>query len=228
MSLAIIPVHELDSFLADLDSDLADLATLIRTWMHSHIATTHPHLGRPGDVCPYVKGALNRYNSLYYAPYNDRDFSLDKVAEFMAEASRVFDELPPGENGPQDFKALIALFPGLDPDIAPSLIDAVHIFLKRGVIRGGKMIGQFYPSNTEHGIHNPAFRPLQSPAPLLVIRRMQLTDLHFLTAVPEFVQAWCDHFGISTREELESRLEKAGIEQLPKGWEEDLQKAFGI
>lgn len=228
MSIAVTPVHELENALPDWSDDLRELATTIRDWMHTHIANTHPHLGRPGDVCPYVKGALHRHQSLYYAPYHDRDYSLDKVAAFMKKASHLFDELPPGESGPQDFKALIALFPGLDADIAPSLIDAVHIFLKRDIIASGKMIGQFYPSNTELGLHNPAFRPFQSPAPLLVIRRMQLTDLHFLNAVPEFVQAYCDHFGIRTKEELGQRLEKAGIEKLPDQWEADLVRAFGI
>jgi hypothetical protein len=149
------------------------------------------------------------------------------MVAFTRDLLGIFEEVEPSEGTGVEFKALIAVFAELDAALAPSLIDAVQIFLKREVIRKGRMIGQFYPGCTEPGLHNPDFRPLESPYPLLVLRPMQLTDLQFLTAVPEFLQAYCDYFEIHSRADLEARLEKAGIDKLPDLWAESRRKAFG-
>ena len=56
------------------------------------------------------------------------------------------------------------------------------------------MLGDFHPFSQSPGIHNPDFRPLKSPIPMLVIRHMVISDWLFLLEKNEWLQAWFARF----------------------------------
>ncbi len=72
----------------------------------------------------------------------------------------------------------------MSPDIhiedTSKLIDSVQQKLKPLFVESGLMIGEFHKRNESPGLHNPNFRPLRSPIPLLAIRFMVEADLPFL------------------------------------------------
>jgi len=224
---SLYPAHEASVTHEQLPDEIRNVLGRLQEWMQKDIAASKLELGRPGDVCPYVRPGITRHRSIHFAPYYGKPLQFDAMVAFMRDSFKLFEAMPPSDGVGVEFKAIIAVFAELDASLAPSLIDAVQIFLKREVILKGRMIGQFYPGCTEPGLHNPDFRPLESPYPLLVLRPMQLTDLQFLTAVPEFLKAYCDYFGIHSREDLEVRLEKAGVTQLPELWADSRRRAFG-
>ncbi|MEO0867043.1 MAG: DUF6875 domain-containing protein, partial [Cyanobacteria bacterium J06642_11] len=59
--------------------------------------------------------------------------------------------------------------------------DRIQRRLKPFFVEKRLMLGEFYPGNQSPGLHNPDFRPLQSPVPMLVIRSMTEPDLPFLS-----------------------------------------------
>lgn len=223
----LYPAHDVPATHDGLPAKVQCVLGKLQDWIHKDIAASKLELGRPGDVCPYVRPGITRHQSIHFAPYFGKPLLFDAMVSFMRGLFQVFETMPPKEGAGIGFKAIIAVFAELDAASAPSLIDAVQIFLKREVILKGRMIGQFYPGCTEPGLHNPDFRPLESPYPLLVLRPMQLTDLQFLTAVPEFLQAYCNYFEIHSRDDLDLRLEKAGITKLPDLWTDSRRRAFG-
>jgi hypothetical protein len=44
----------------------------------------------------------------------------------------------------------------------------------------GLLVGEFHAANANPGLHNPDFRPLRSPVPMLAIRHLVESDLAFL------------------------------------------------
>lgn len=52
--------------------------------------------------------------------------------------------------------------------------------MKPSFVEAGMMLGEFYSENESPGLYNPDFRPLRSPIPLFVYRRLVPNDLVFL------------------------------------------------
>lgn len=72
------------------------------------------------------------------------------------------------------------IFPDVDTEAATQIIDPIQQKLKPLFVESGLMIGEFHRRTESPGLHNPNFRPLRSPTPLLAIRFMNELDLPFL------------------------------------------------
>jgi hypothetical protein len=83
-------------------------------------------------------------------------------------------------SGEQMLHATLILFPDVSPEEAPDLIDRTKEELKSSFVERGLMLGEFHRRNESPGIHNPNFRPLRSPIPMLAIRHMVSSDFIFL------------------------------------------------
>lgn len=81
--------------------------------------------------------------------------------------------------------AILIVFPDVSLENAPELIDRTKEELKSSFVEQGLMLGEFHARNDSPGLHNASFRPLRSPVPMLVIRRMVTTDVSFLNR-PEY------------------------------------------
>ncbi|EEA04230.1 conserved hypothetical protein [Burkholderia sp. H160] len=77
---------------------------------------------------------------------------------------------------------------------ASGAIEFVQKQLKPMFVERHLMIGQFFPDCAEPGLHNRAFRPLQTPVPLLAIRHMVLSDIAFLYGNERYMTAYLENF----------------------------------
>lgn len=197
----------------------------VLTWLQTFIARPNPIVGRRGHVCPFVAPGLSRFRSIRFHVYLGELRPAAVIPVLRALAAR-FPTLPPTIDPGREFRAILTLFPELPKSGGPTLIDPVHQALKSEITAQGLMIGQFYPGCLEPGLHNPDYRPLEAPHPLLAIRPMQLTDLMFLFSRSEHLEAYIRKFGVASRSELAARVAASGIPKLPADWEAVVDAAF--
>jgi hypothetical protein len=92
----------------------------------------------------------------------------------------LFFQLEP-QTGPEaKEKAIVVILPDVSDAEAAEIIDETHRRLKQQFVELGLMIGKFHALSPQGGLHNPDFRPLRSPVPVLAIRHMVDSDLPFL------------------------------------------------
>jgi hypothetical protein len=135
-------------------------------------------------VCPYAQTALTK-DTLRIAVV--RLTGADKRTQ-IRDAIQYHLEAFVSNAGPGDERILHAtliMFPDVSLEEAPDLIDRTKEELKPRFIEQGLMLGEFHARNQSPGLHNPDFRPLRSPTPMLAIRHMVPTDFVFLNR-PEY------------------------------------------
>ena len=150
--------------------------------MTNFLCKPHPELKAPDarrPVCPFMPTAMRR-NTVHLQIVEDKDLSADRVATLLTEAKAKFHAMEPHTGKEAVYKAVMLIFPGIDPQSAPALIDQIQEQHKEAFVREGMMLGEFHEKNETPGLHNPAFRPLRTPVPALAIRYMVDSDLLFL------------------------------------------------
>lgn len=164
--------------LEQLHHDLPYLRN-ITGWLINFLAKPHPDLGRSGPVCPFLPRAL-QLQTIEMAVIRTQNLSdLNQIEEIVKHHRDVFLELEPCTGELALYKSILLLFPDLSKADFP-VIDQIQQRLKPFFVKEGLMIGEFHQQNESGGLHNPDFRPLQSPVPMLAIRFMVESDLPFL------------------------------------------------
>jgi hypothetical protein len=177
----------------DIEQLQQDLPCLIETWqwLKSFLAKPHPHLGRPGPVCPFVPKAIN-LNYIRLRVIRSHNLAQQQVVDIVLPYLNTFLELEPREQEEDALnKAILLLFPDISHEDAPQLIDSVQKQLKPLFVNSGLMLGEFHKRNETPGLHNPNFRPLRSPIPMLAIRFMVESDLPFLQSADDLNMRIC-------------------------------------
>jgi uncharacterized protein DUF6875 len=149
-------------------------------WITSYLAKPHPHLGRSGSVCPFAAPAISK-DTLRVAVVRFTD-TTDKRSQVIGAVMQYRDAFLKAGNSDDTrmLHATLILFPDVQSEEAPELIDTVKEDLKTLFVEQGLMLGEFHSKNNSPGLHNPAFKPLRSAVPMLAIRRMVATDYVFL------------------------------------------------
>ncbi|MEH2150857.1 DUF6875 domain-containing protein [Nostoc sp.] len=179
--------------------DLPYLIEIIE-WVKNFLGRPHPNLGRPGAVCPFVPLSL-KSNSIRLAVIHTKDLYPEQLAEVVGCYRDIFLEMDAKEQELAINKAFLLIFPDIHIEDAPKLIDSVQQQLKPLFVESGLMIGEFHKRNESPGLHNPNFRPLRSPIPLLAIRFMVEADLPFLQSPADphlrirYLEAYLKRFG---------------------------------
>lgn len=191
---------------ADLDTARAAVA-----WAKGYLAQPHPDLGRAGLVCPFVPRSLA--SAMFFCTVRrGADLSPEDIADTVARYRDCFMAMEPLQGPAAQYKTFLILFPDVIDDDLARLIDEPQARLKRSFVEQGLMIGQFHKRPPDSpGLWNPAFRPLASDIPMLVIRNMVSSDLPFLTSAPEYIAAYQQRFGdrmTARRRELIAELPK--------------------
>ncbi|MEH2246946.1 DUF6875 domain-containing protein [Nostoc sp.] len=165
----------------EIEQQYKDILCLIEImeWVKSFLGRPHPNLGRPGVVCPFVPHAL-KSNSIRLAVIRTKDLYPEQIEEIVSCYRDIFIEMEVKEQELAINKAFLLIFPDIHIEDASKLIDSVQQKLKPLFVESGLMIGEFHKRNESPGLHNPNFRPLRSPIPLLAIRFMVEADLPFL------------------------------------------------
>ncbi|MEH2301097.1 MAG: DUF6875 domain-containing protein [Nostoc sp.] len=172
----------------------------ILEWVKSFLARPHPNLGRPGVVCPFVPHSL-KSNSIRLAVIHTKDLYPEQLEEVVGRYRDIFLEMEVKEQELAINKAFLLIFPDVHIEDACKLIDSVQQKLKPLFVESGLMIGEFHKRNESPGLHNPNFRPLRSPIPLLAIRFMVEPDLPFLESPADprlrirYLEAYLKCFG---------------------------------
>ncbi|MEB3357026.1 MAG: hypothetical protein VKK04_09885 [Synechococcales bacterium] len=153
-------------------------------WVRDFLGNPHPELGRPGPVCPFVPRALQQ-NTVYFSAVPANGGSVDELTALVATYCHTFLELEPKTGPLSVYKSILLIFPDVETQNAGDLIDVVQQNLKPLFVDQGLMIGEFHGRSNSPGLHNPIFRPLRSPIPMLAIRFMAESDLPFLSRMTD-------------------------------------------
>lgn len=170
-----------------------DLHTIV-DWARTYLSRPHEHLGRRGNVCPYVTTSMDR-GQFYLSVYPGRPTDPAAVADALRPFRDWFLSIAPRELFSSQFSTILILFPDLAPHEVDLIIDSTQEALKSDYVEQGLMIGEFHngPPN-KAGLWNPAFLPLRSPVPLLAIRHMVPSDFPFLRGEREHVLSYLRQF----------------------------------
>jgi len=165
----------------EIDQIQQDLPYLIqiREWVRNFLAKPSPDLGRPGPVCPFIPHTL-KSNSIQLAVIRAKNLEPQQVEDIVLSYRDSFLELESRDMEYPINKTILLIFPDINLDDTPRLIDGVQQKIKAFFVEQGLMLGEFHNRNETPGLHNPKFRPLRSPIPLLAIRFMVESDLPFL------------------------------------------------
>jgi len=193
--------------------------TQFEKWAGEFLTRPHAEVGRKGHVCPFVKTGLESKGSIYLSSYRGPVGDLSVASEQLRQLRAWFEEKIPPRSAAASFGAVVQLYPELDPEEGTQFMLDLHQQLKGEFVARQIMIGEFFPGCEGKGIHNPKFRPLQSPVPLFVIRHMHLLDLPFLTSCPKQLDSYRKRFEIGSREDLDRQIEEAKIIKVPFEWE---------
>ncbi|WP_392534871.1 DUF6875 domain-containing protein [Nostoc sp. C117] len=181
------------------NQDLPHLIAIM-DWVKNFLGRPHPNLGRPGAVCPFVPRSV-KSNSIRLTVIRTKDLYPEQVENLVRRYRDIFLEMEDKEEEVTINKAFLLIFPDIDIEEAPQLIDSIQQKLKLLFVESGLMIGEFHKRNESPGLHNPNFRPLRSPIPLLAIRFMVEADLPFLQSPSnphlriKYLEAYLKRFG---------------------------------
>jgi hypothetical protein len=166
---------------SEIDRIQQDLPYLteVMEWVKAFLAKPHPDLGRRGCVCPFVPHSL-KSNSIRLAVIRTSDLQMQQVEDIVISYRDIFLNTEPRDGEAAINKAFLLIFPEVNIEDSATLIDEVQKKLKPIFVDEGLMIGEFHKRTETRGLHNPNFRPLRSPFPLLAIRFMAEADLPFL------------------------------------------------
>jgi hypothetical protein len=158
-----------------------DLPYLIQIyeWIRNFLAKPHPDLGRSGKVCPFVPYSL-KYDTIKLAVIRPKTLTQQAIEGIVKGYKDIFLQTEPTSGDAAIYKVFLLLFPDVNIEDTLILIDDVQKKLKPFFVEAGLMLGEFHMRNHSQGLHNPNFRPLCSPVPMLAIRFMVEQDLPFL------------------------------------------------
>lgn len=183
-----LPYHE-------LPSECFEIFKSIKYWVDTYLTKTHPELGRSGAVCPFVRASIVK-KTFYLTAIYSQNINLDVFAQQLEEWKKKFLNLHPTTGHNTIYRTIVILFPELTDAIADKLFIDVMNKCKTSFVQSGLMLGEFHGGPPDkYSLHNPNFKPLISPLPLLVIREMAPTDIEFLKESEDHYQAYVQKFG---------------------------------
>jgi uncharacterized protein DUF6875 len=185
-----------------------DALRAVADWISTFVVRPHEELGRPGAVCPFVPGALDR-RTLWLAPEQVADRDVPAVVELMSGYTKLFLDAQPTDGDDTKYKVIVVVFTDLPADRAQGLFDdvleqlAVPSYAEDGVV-----FGPFYEGNEGTALYNPTFRPFQSPVPFLFVRHGVVSDWKFFLDNRDMFNLWARRFGESAVHALAEELRR--------------------
>jgi hypothetical protein len=197
-------------------SDAAAAMAEAVDWIYDFVMRPHADLGRKGAVCPFMDLAMKNGRVSWSTVQLDSAADTDRL---LSAAREGLDRIVRTLHEPEQRSSAALFLPLGAPDLVKQATESVQQALRGEALARGCMIGDFSPGNTTPGIHNPRFRPLDSPVTILGVRRMVDTDLAFL-ATPDMpapdrlagAARWYAVFGTSASEPLLARYQQIKAE----------------
>jgi hypothetical protein len=168
-------------------------------WAENFLTKPNKKLGRAGPVCPFAGPSLER-KTFWLTAHPAALPEQSELEEIVMGYRQWFLDIPSPSTEDAQYKTILILLPNIPSDHFASIIDKTQKALKPAFLREKLMIGQFHSLCEEPGVQNPAFRPLHSPVPMLVIRYMTSGDIVFMKNEdgqynPDFLNTYLNTFG---------------------------------
>lgn len=186
-------------------TDDSEILAAVARWAAEYLPRPHPELGRSGHVCPWVQASMAQ--GLFFLTIHRGETDPERLLPTFVGLQEQLLAMEPSQGRAATLKTIVNVFPEVPNEDAARIINAIHERLKRYFVDRGMMLGEFYADCDKEGLRNPAFRPLRSPIPLLVIRMMVPTDIAFLSDRPEYIKAYLKRFGAQGCNEAFSYLD---------------------
>jgi hypothetical protein len=180
----------------------------VADWIKSFVVKPHEDLGRPGTVCPFVPGSLER-KTLWLAPEQIADREVPDVVELMSGYKRLLLDTRPTEGDDVIYNVIVVVFTDLSADRAQGVFDDVlkHLAVP-SYVEDGILFGPYYEGNEGTAIYSSSFRPFQSPVPFLFVRHGVTSDWKFFLDDEEWLNLWARRYGESAVQALAQELRR--------------------
>jgi hypothetical protein len=176
------------------ENDRAALMAVSK-WIDDYVVRPHAELGRPGTVCPYVPGSLER-RTLWFAPEHAADLDGPAVVQLMDDYRRLFLEHAPLDSDDAVYKTILVVFTDLPADRAGALFDQVLTQLAADAYEEhGVIFGPYFDGNEAPAVYNHDFRPFEAPVPFIFVRHTVVDDWKFFIDDDTLLDRWARRFG---------------------------------
>jgi hypothetical protein len=176
--------------------------SVLAGWLKDYAMQDHADLGRTGSVCPFVKQATRldtvRLGISLAGPKDE--------ASVFAHIRSSFDDLKriPAPPGKERLRTIAIGFPHCASADGIAMLDRVYARHKYYTLLRSRMIAFFHPGSGTHGLWNPAFRPMQSPVPVLAVRYLIEQDAAFAAKHRLMTAPYLLRFGVGGARRLAS------------------------
>jgi hypothetical protein len=155
-----------------------------------------------------VPGSLER-QTLWLAPERIADRDMQEVVELMSDYKRLLLASRPAGGDDVIHNVICVVFSDLPADRAPAVFD--EVLEQLGVpsyAEDGVLFGPYYDGNPVTAIHNPGFRPFESPVPFMFVRHGVIGDWEFFLDDDQWLGLWARRYGESATQALAERLRR--------------------
>lgn len=156
-------------------------------WLYGTLMKPHPDLGRNGAVCPYLDSATKAGRVSLNVVHVDSESAFPRLA---ATAADWLDRIRGAGDTDGSYESVLFLPVGAPDPVLVECVRSVQRQLRVRAVERGCMAGEFFPGHPAPGVHNPDYRPLAAPWPVLGIRSMVESDILFLGQRSEAVKEW--------------------------------------
>lgn len=125
----------------------------------------------------------------------------------MNSYKRLLLDARPTEGDEVIYNVIVVVFSDLPANRAQGVFDDVlkHLSVP-SYVADGILFGPYYEGNDATAIHNPSFRPFQSPVPFLFVRHGVIGDWEFFLDDEEWLNLWARRYGESATRALAEEL----------------------
>ena len=189
-----------------MGADALRFCRSIGQWVTSYLMSSHPELGRPGEVCPFTSRAYQLDTiriGVSFAQSSDGTV----IGQTMRDCLRQFASIACDETTTQ-FRTVIVGFPNLTDQEGVAALRAAQRRLTLRCLWDGLMIGRFHPAAEDEGLWNPDFRPMRAPIPLLAVRHLVRNDAPFALRHPALLASYLCRYAAAAPRHLSANFAK--------------------
>jgi len=190
-----------------IDPELLSAYLSVAQWVRSYLMRPHSDLGRSGDVCPFTTQAF-RLDTIRIGVSQARGSDIASIKRCMRYCFREF-ALMPCPSSMRHFRTILVAFPQLQGPKGLEALKTVQKRLNIHCLLRGLMLAKFHAGADDPGLWNPAFRPLRSPIPLMVVRQLVKEDAPFAIRHPLLIPTYLWKHAAAAPRRLLAGLTKA-------------------
>ena len=189
-----------------MGADALGFCRSIAQWVTSYLMTSHPDLGRPGEVCPFTSRAY-QLDTIRIGVSFAHSPDGTVIRQTMRDCLRQFASIACDATTTQ-FRTVIVGFPNLTDQEGVGALRTAQRRLTLRCLWDGLMIGRFHPASEDEGLWNPDFRPMRAPIPLLAVRHLVRNDAPFALRHPALLASYLCRYAAAAPRHLSANFAK--------------------